>query len=508
MTDTRRWWALGALSLAMLTLGLDITVLNVAMPTLAVDLSASTGELQWFSNAYTLVMAALLLPAGMLGDRFGRKRLLLGALAMFGLASAVCAWASDPETLIIGRTLLGLGAAFMMPLSMAVLPVIFPEPRERSRAITIWVTSTSIGMPLGPILGGWLLDEFWWGSVFLINLPLIAAGMLAVALFVPESRGQERRRVDVLGMITSGVGLLGVTYGLIDAGERGWTDARALLTIAGGMLVLVGFVLWQRRARSPLIDLSLFSSARFTWATVLSTMVNFAMFGLLFVMPQYFQAVGGSDALETGLRLLPMIAGIVVGAKVAGALVPRFGAKITIAVAFVLLAMALTGGATTGMTTPYGYVGAWMGVLGVGVGMAMPTAMDVATGELSTERAGAGSALIQSLRQVGGTIGVAILGTVLSSGYRARLDLDGVPAQAVDAVRDSVNSGAAVADALRSPALLDSVRGAFTHGMSAMMWTCAGLAVLGAVLAAVFLPSRVERSDVRQGESRDDLVAI
>jgi MFS transporter, DHA2 family, multidrug resistance protein len=332
----RRWWALGALALTLLVVGLDLTVLNVALPTLAVDLHATTGQLQWFANAYNLVLAAALLPAGLLGDRFGRKRLLLVALGLFAVASAACAYAGSAGALIGARAVLGLGASFLLPLSVAVLPVLF-SAEERPRAIAVWASANAIGIPLGPVLGGWMLDNYWWGSVFLINLPVIVLAMAAVAVLLPESRSSDRPRLDLVGVLTSSLGLVGLTYGVIEAGERGWSDPVALVSMVGGILVLAGFVAWQRRQSrrpggQPLVDLSLFRSASFTWGAILATLVSFALFGVLFVMPQYFQAVGGADAFGTGLRLLPVIGGLLVGAQVAGRVASRAGAKVTVAI--------------------------------------------------------------------------------------------------------------------------------------------------------------------------------
>jgi EmrB/QacA subfamily drug resistance transporter len=490
----------------MLTIGLDTTVLNVAIPTLANDLHASTGQLQWFSTAYTLVLAAALLPAGMLGDRFGRKRLLVGALLLFGAASAACAYATSAGQLITARALLGLGAALMMPLSMAVLPVLFPDRGERARAITIWVTATAIGLPLGPIVGGWLLDTFWWGSVFLINVPLVVIGVAAVAMLVPESRSETPRTLDLIGVVLSSAGLLGLTYGFIAAGQDGWTDARALGSMLGGVALLAGFVAWQRRVAHPLIDLALFRERAFTWGTVLSTLVNFALFGLIFAMPQFFQAVQGTDALGSGLRLLPMIGGMLLGTRLADRMVARVGASAVIAAGFALLAVSLAVGATTGVHTSFGVTATWVTVLGIGLGLAMPTAMSAAVGTLSAERSGAGSALIQALRQVGGTIGVAVLGTVLSSGYHARLDTGNLPAATSGTVRESVSAGVATAERLGLQPLLESVRGAFVHGMDVMLFASAGLAGLGVLLAVAVLP-RPARRAVPEAESVNELVS-
>lgn len=484
-TRSSRWWALAALALAMLTIGLDTTVLTVAVPTLAVDLNASTAQLQWFASAYTLVLAGALLPAGFLGDRFGRKRFLLAALLLFGVASVFCAYAGDAGTLIAARAALGLGAALMMPLSMAVLPVIFPDSRERARAITIWVTSTAIGLPLGPILGGWLLEHFWWGAIFLINVPLVVIGMIAVALFVPESRSTHARPLDIPGVLLSSAGLLGLTYGFIMIGQDGWSSVTDWAMIGGGAVLLALFVAWQRRAAYPLIDLDLFRSRGFTLGSGLATAVNFAMFGLLFLVPQFLQAVGGASSLGTGVRLLPMIGGILVGTRIAGRAGRSLGAGTLIGAGFVVLAVALGLGATTDVTTGYGFTATWIALVGVGMGLAMPVAMSAATDALTVERAGSGSAVVQALRQAGGTIGVAVLGTVLNAGYHS-----GLGAAATHPVSDSVSAGVEVAHRLGDPALLDTVRTAFVGGMTQTLWVCVAICVVSALVAVTLLPRR------------------
>jgi DHA2 family multidrug resistance protein-like MFS transporter len=488
-TSISRWWALAALALCTLAVGLDSTVLSVALPTLAGDLHATTGDLQWITTAYLLVLAAALLPAGMLGDRFGRKRMLLGALVVFGAASVACAYAASTGQLILARAALGLGAAVLMPLTSAVLTVLF-EPAERPKALTVWVTASALGIPLGPLVGGWLLDNFWWGSVFLINVPLVLAGLIAVALWVPESYGDRARRFDPLGIVLSTLGLTGLTYGIIEAGERGWTDPRSLLVAVGGAVLLALFLAWQRRARAPLVDLALFGSRSFTWGAVLSTVASFGFFGMLFALPQFFQAIGGNDALGTGLRLLPVIGGLLVGARIAGRLEPRLGAKLVVTTGLVLMAVGLAAGAATGPETGYAYVAAWVSVAGLGLGFTMPPAMNAALGALSPERSGVGSGLIQAMRQVGGAIGVTVLGSVLNGAYRDQVDVRGLTAPAADAVRDSATAGVAVAGSLGDPALLESVRAAFTAGMDVTLLVAAVVAVIGAVLAAVFLPAR------------------
>ncbi|WP_278265039.1 MFS transporter [Nocardia sp. AG03] len=480
--DTRRWLALGALALAMLTIGLDVTVLTVALPTLAVDLHANTAALQWFTGAYTLALAALMLPAGALGDRYGRKKVLLGALVLFGAASVACAFAGSAGQLIAGRVVLGVAAAAMMPLSMAVLPVLFTDPGQRQRALTIWVTSTAIGLPLGPIVGGWLLQHYWWGSVFLINVPLVVIGALAVATLVPESHGDNGFRIDLTGAVLSAVGMLGLTYGFIRIGEQGWDEPLAWLCVGAGVALLAAFLAWQRRVAHPLIDVGLFRAPGFRWGTAFSILVNFAMFGMFFTVPQYFQAVLGVDALGSGLRLLPMIGGVVLGSRLVDVLLPRVGVRAVLVGGFLILAVGLGLGALTTVDTGYGPTALWITVLGTGMGLVMPAAMGLAMGELDANRAGAGSALLQALRQAGGTIGVAVLGTVLATRYRAELGpLDRAP------IADGVNAGVAATQG--DPAQLTHVRHAFVAGMDTMLGVCAALCV-AAALVAVFVIRR------------------
>src|SRR5215469_3821133 len=319
-TSSRRWWALGALALSVLVVALDLFVLTLALPTLSADLHATSGDLQWFVDAYSLVLAAAMLPAGLIGDWIGRKRLLLVALGVFGAASLACAYSTSAGELIAARAVLGLAAAVILPMSLAVLPVLFTA-EERPRAIAAVGGATFLGYPIGPILGGWLLDHFWWGSVFLINVPVVVVAIVAVSTLMPESRGADTSRVDVAGIVISSAGLALLTYGLIKAGDNGWGDVTAIATMSAGVVALAAFAAWEgrtsgRRSGSrtlPLVDLKLFGSAGFTWGTVLATLVSFALFGLVFAMPQYFLDVRGLNSLGAGIRMLPMIAGLAVG---------------------------------------------------------------------------------------------------------------------------------------------------------------------------------------------------
>ena len=513
----RRWWAVAALALALLVGGLDLTVLNLALPTLAVSLHASTAGLQWIVDSYSLVLAAMLLPGGLLGDRFGRKRFLLLALLVFGAASLWCAFCTSAGELIAARAVLGLGAALTFPLTLGVVPVMFSEA-ERPRAVTVLMGSTIIAYPIGPLLGGWLLTNYWWGSVFLINVPLTLVAVIAVAFLVPESRSSQRPWLDVGGVAISSLGLAGMTFGVIEAGEHGWGSASALATLSAGVLILAVFAFWELRVgrwwpgAQPLVDLGLFRSAGFSWGTGLSTLVSFAMFGLLFTVPQFFQDVRGTDAMGAGVQLLPMIFGLVLGAAAADRLVAAAGPAVTVAVGFALMAAGLGVGTATHADSGAWFTATWIGLIGIGLGFALPTSVDAALGRLSRERAGVGSAVIQAVRQVGATFGVALLGSVLSSAYRSRLDLHALPAPAADAARRGVSGGVAVARRFHSASLLQEVRDAFVHGMQIMLWVCGGLAVAGVVLALIFLPARTAPvaasvGPIREDERVDDVTA-
>lgn len=503
----RRWWALGALAVSLLTVGLDLTVLNVAVPTLATELHASTSQLQWFATAYTLVLAAVLLPAGLLGDRYGQKKLLVAALAVFGLASAACAFAGNAGELIAARAALGIGAAFLIPLSMSMLNVLF-APEERARALTIWVLATFVGIPLGPVLGGWLLDNFAWGSVFLINVPLALVGLLAVIFLVPPTTGTRTGPIDVLGIGLSSAGLAALTYGFVQVGERGWGDGGSLGLIGAGVVLLAAFGWWQTRVSAPLVDLTLFGSRGFTWGAVLATVASFALMGLMFVLPQLFQAVQGTDALGTGLRLLPLIGGMLVGSKIAERFAAAAGIRVCVLVGFALIGIGLGVGTQTAVDQGYGVTVLWEITVGLGTGCTLPPLMTMAIGALRASREASGSALIQALRQVGGTIGVSMLGTVLNAGYRSAVAVGGLPGPVADAARGSAAAALAVAARFRLPALADSARTAFLHGMATTFWACAGVAVLGAVLTALFVPGRTADIPVERPQSDHDVVPI
>ncbi|MEJ3746587.1 DHA2 family efflux MFS transporter permease subunit [Actinomycetes bacterium KLBMP 9797] len=481
MSNARRWWAVGAMVLAVLTVGFDVTILNVALPTLGAEIQATTSELQWIIDAYVVVFAGLLLPAGALADRYGRRVFILAGLALFGAASALASFATDPAQLIAARAIMGVGGAILVPVTLATLPALFPGAAERRKAIAALTAAAGAGVPLGPLVGGYLLDHFWWGSVFLVNVPVVGLALIAVALLIPESRDRSTGRIDLLGAALSTLGLGALVYGIIEGPSRGWGDPAVVVGLAAGAALLAAFVGWQTWTRHPLVDLNLFRSRRFLLGSVVATLAAFALFGLLFVLPQYLQVVRGHDAFGTGLRLVPMMAGLIVAAKVAERPVGAVGTKTPVVAGLLITAAGLGWGATTGGGTGYGAVAGWLTVIGFGVGLAMTAAIDAVMGALPPARAGAGIGLSQALRQVGGAIGVAVLGSVLAEAYANQM-----PAGAPEVARASVAGAAALGD----PALLAAARAAYLDGMSAVLLVCVGVAVAGAVLAAVFLPNQ------------------
>jgi MFS transporter, DHA2 family, multidrug resistance protein len=494
-----RWYALIALNLAVLAGGLDGTILSVALPTLAGALRATETDLQWFTSAYLLAMAAAMLPMGLLGDRYGRRKTMIASLALFAAGSAACAYASSPAIFIAARVVLGVACAGLVVMALSGMAVLFDD-EERPRAVGVWAAANFIALPAGPLLGGWLLTHFWWGWVFLMNVPVALVGLAASVLLLPESRAEERPGIDWPGILLSVGGLSAVTYGLITAGRDGWTVGTTLGWSAAGVLLLAAFGGWEslpsrRSGSNALIDVALFRIPAFTWGVVLAALGILGMIGALFTMPQYFQAVEGTDAMGSGLRLIPLIVGLVIGAVPSDRLAARVGPKLTVAAGFGVMLAALLAGAQTTVDSSAWFVAAWMGAVGVGMGIALSTAASGALAQLPQERAGVGAAVMQALQKLGGPFGSAILGSALAGVYRANLQLQGLPPAAATAVKDSVFAGLAVAARAHSPALVDSVRHAFVDGMDAALLVSAGVAALGMLLALVFLPGRASPVD-------------
>jgi len=490
---SRKWWVLGAIALAAIAFSLDLTVLNLALPTLSTALHASSNQLQWIIDAYALVLAVLTLPAGLLGDRYGRKKFMLIALAIFGAGSAICAYSHSVDSLIASRVMLGLGASFILPLAFSVLAIFFSD-KERPKAIGVLMGGVFIAYPLGPILGGWLLTHFWWGSVFLINIPIVLFALVAVAILLPETSNPERKNIDFMGVALSSLGLTEITYGAIEAESKGWGNSHIVASLIAGTILLVLFVLWEkrimRRGLQPLVDLTLFNSARFTWGTLLMTSVNFSLFGLLFLLPQYLEEVQGKNPAQAGYYLLPMIGGLIIGSVAMSKLIARIGAKFAMSAGFALMAIGLFLGTRTTVQASDLFIVAWTGIIGLGLGFAMPSAADAAIGALSPENSGKGSALVTAIRQVGGTLGVALLGTILGTSYRNHLVLSALPTRAATLARSSVAGGVAVAHAVHSPQLFQNVSTAFVDGMDIMLVVCGTIAVVAVIMALLFMPNK------------------
>jgi MFS transporter, DHA2 family, multidrug resistance protein len=487
-----RWWTLAALVLAVLAVSLDATVLSVALPTLSRALQASETDLQWFQSAYLLALAGAMMPAGFLGDRYGRRTMTLIWLALFACGSAWCAYSSSPASFIAARVLLGAAGAGVVVTAVSVIAVIFPE-QERPKAVGIWSAATFLALPAGPILGGWLLSDYWWGWVFLINVPVAVTGLIAVGMIVPESRAARRPALDLPAVAGSIAGFAAVTYGLIEAGRDGWGSGLAWALIAAG-LALLGLlgrweaVLGRRSPGAPMIDMALFRSASFTWGVILAAVAVLAMMGVLFVMPQYFQGVAGADAMGSGLRLLPLAGGLVAGALPASAIARSAGSKLAVAGGFVILTAGLALGALMRPGSGEGFIAAWTAVSGLGMGVALATSYSAALSRLPAERAGAGTGVLQALNKMGAPLGTAILGSVLSSAYLGRLDLARLPVHARAAAGDGIFGGVAAARELGSPALLHAVRAAFVHGTDVALVVSAAIATLGLILALALLP--------------------
>jgi MFS transporter, DHA2 family, multidrug resistance protein len=503
---SRRWWVLGALVVILLAVGLDLTALNVALPTLSTQLDAGTSALQWIVASYTLVSATLLIPAGLIGDRYGRKKTLLAGLALFLAGSVLATLVSSPVGLITARTLMGVGSAAITPLAMSVLLVVFP-PEERPKALAAWTGASFLGLPLGPIIGGYLLDHFWWGSIFFINIPVSAVALVLGLVLIPESRSATAPRPDFAGLMLSTGGLIAVVYGTIQEEDYGWSSPGVWGVMTAGAVALVAFVVWTRRVRHPLVDLGLFADRSFIGGLVPATLMTFAMFGVLFVAPQYFQAVLGTGPLGSGVRLLPLIGGLLAASRLSALLVRRLGARVTIAAGGLVMAGAMVAGTATTAGSGYGLAAAWLTAAGLGMGLMLPASMTAAMGALSAEQAGVGSAVLMTVRLVGGAFGAAVLGSLLSSGYRGHVDVAGLPPAAAEAARAGVGGGLAVAGRLHDPQLLHSARAAFTHGMDLTLLAGAGIMAAAAVLAVILLPRRGATAPLSNGQSTHEYVS-
>ena len=417
----RRWQALGVLALSLLVITMGNTILNVGLPTIREELDASSSQLQWIVDSYLLVFAGLLLAAGSLGDRFGRKRALVSGLVIFGAGSIAAVFSTDSTMLIASRALMGLGAAGIMPTTLSILTNIFPAS-ERPKAIAVWAAVSGIGVALGPISGGFLIEHFAWSSIFLINLPVVAVCLLGAWVLVPNSRDPHPPRLDLVGTGLSVVGLSAIVWALIEAPERGWGSPVILAAFGAGAAIAAAFIAWERRSSHPMLDVSVFRNLRFSAASISIAFVFFALMGVVFCLTTYLQSVLGFSALQAGVRMLPIAVGMVFASKVAVGLTRRLGTKVSVASGLGLVAVALGQIAGFDMSTTELSISIALGTLGTGMGFAMSPATEAIMGALPPAKAGIGSAMNDVVREVGGTLGVAVLGSLLSSNYGSGME--------------------------------------------------------------------------------------
>jgi EmrB/QacA subfamily drug resistance transporter len=506
---TRRWWILGVLILSLFAATLDNTILNVALPTLARQLSATTSQLQWMVDSYTLVFAGLLLVAGALSDRHGRRLALVGGLSIFGVGSIASAFVTTADQLILARAFMGLGAALTMPATLSIIANVFDEA-ERPKAIAMWSAVSGLGIVVGPILGGWLVEHFAWNAIFLVNVPVVLAGICAILAVVPESKAPSAPRLDPIGAILSIAGLVTLVYGIIEVPSRGWSDPTIVASLGGAAVLLAAFLGWERRVAEPMLDVRLFRNPRFSAASLSVTLVFFSLMGVLFFLTQYLQGVLGLSALDTGIRFVPLALGIVASAPVSTILTGRFGTKIATAVGLLVTAGSLGLLATVDVASGDVLIAAVLAIGGFGVGVAMTPSTDAIMGALPKDQAGVGSAVNDTTREIGGAIGVAVLGSVLSAVYGGRMQdvAAALPAEVGAVVRDSIGGALAVADHVggaAGAALTGAARSAFVDGMAAASLIGMVVAIGGAIVALVWLPAR--SSDRQSGIVPDRTVA-
>jgi EmrB/QacA subfamily drug resistance transporter len=494
--DTHRWIVLGTMCLSLLLIVMDNTIVNVALPTLQRELDASTTQLQWIVDAYILVFAGLLLTMGSLGDRFGRRGALAIGLSVMGTASILSSFANTADQLIATRALMGVGGALIMPATLSIITNVFTDRRERAQAIAIWSATAGAAVAIGPVTGGWLLEHFWWGSVFLVNVPVVVVALVLGHLFVPTSRDPAAPPVDVPGALLSIAGLVALVWAIIE-GPGGWTDPEIIGGFAVAAVLLGIFVLWERRTRFPMLNMSFFRNPRFTAASAAIMLTFFAMFGSLFLLTQFLQSILGYTPLEAGIRLLPMAGVMLVVAPLSAKVVERIGSKIVVATGLTVGAVGLILASRLTVGASYPEVLAALVVLAAGLALVMPSATESIMGSLPLAKAGVGSAVNDTTRQVGGALGVAVLGSVMSSTYGPRVTaaISGFPvsSEQATAIHDQIGAAMQAASEIGGEPgrmLADVASRAFADGMSTAFIIGATALVLGAVIVTLFLPAR------------------
>jgi len=491
----RRWFLLGIMCLSLVMVVMSVAGLNVALPSLQRDLAASSSALQWIVDSYALVFAALLLPAGALGDRFGRKRALMFGLVVFTTGSFVGGLGTGSTQVIIGRVITGVGAAFVMPATLSLLTTIFP-PEERRKAIAMWAGFAGAGGALGPIVSGALLESYWWGSAFLVNVPIVAFVLIAVAVFSPTSKDPEATLLDPIGALLSLVGLGALVYGIIEGPERGWSSVTVLVSFVVAAVGLVGFLVWERRTTHPMLPLTLFRDRRMSVGSAVVTVAFFIMFGLFFLFTLYLQFVRGYSPLSAGLSTLPLAVMLVAIAPRSASLAERLGTGPVMAFGFVLISAGFVVLALISTTTPYVVLALAMVLLGAGMSLTAAPATGSIMSAVPPAKAGVGSAVNDTTREVGGALGIAVLGSIASAVYRSSVDLGGLdlPPPVRDAATESVGAATFIAEqAGRGGAELASRAGiAFTEAFNLASTAAAAMALVAAVAVAVAFSRRRE----------------
>jgi EmrB/QacA subfamily drug resistance transporter len=504
-----RWWTLAALSVSLLIVIIDDTIINVAVPTLQRELGASASGLQWIVDSYVLVFAGLLLTMGTLGDRFGRRRFLELGLVVFGASSVFAAYAGSTAELIVARSLMGVGGALIMPSTLSVIIDVFPRD-ERVKAIGIWTGIASLGIPLGPVVGGWLLEQYWWGAVFLLNIPIVVVALVAVRAVVPESRHPSPPRADIAGMALSTAALAALVYAIIEAPGAGWSNAKVVAGFATALSSTIAFVYHEQRVEHPMLELRLFRNARLSWGTVAITVAALALAGLAFELTQYLQFAQGYTPLAAGLRVVPLALGFGVAGPASQRLVRRLGTGTTVALGLGTVAVVLVALAQVEATTGFWLVGPAIFLVGAGIGTAFVPSTDAVMSAVPERDAGLGSAINDASRQVGAALGIGILGSIANGAYTSRI---AQPARAfgpgVTAVaKQSVAAALQVADRIggsAGKAFGRAATAAFTDGFGIAMLAAAGVVAVGAVLVRHRLPAHDTPPVVDDGS---DIVAL
>ena len=491
----RRWAILGVLSTSLLITAIDHTIMNVALPRIVVELGATTSQLQWIVDAYTVVFAGLLLTAGALGDRFGRKGALQLGLLIFLGGSVLAGLSSGAEGVIAARAVMGVGGALIMPATLSILTNAFADPAERARAIGIWAGVAGIGVALGPIAGGWLLEHFSWSSVFWLNVPVVVGALVAGYLILPRSRASDGRPLDPVGSVLSIGALTAVVYSVIEAPHHGWTSGWTLAAAALSLAVTAVFVAWELHHRSPMLDVRFFANPRFSAASASITLAFFALAGAIFLVTQYLQFVLGYSPLRAGMGILPAAAALAVAGPISAHVAAHLGTRYTVASGLFLAAGGL---AVQAVFTDASYVPIAVGqaLFGLGLGLAMAPATDSIMGSLPADRAGVGSAVNDTTREVGSALGVAVIGSIAGSVYAGNVTEAiaplHLPAALAETVSDNVGAATYAARALdpaTGEALLRIARDGFVDALHTGLWIGVAVAAVGAVVALTQLPA-------------------